>query len=173
MIFTFFCFIYTFSLFSNSINPILFTLSDNEKKSKFVSGNTIINAIKLFIPMFLILSIWIILAKYIFKKNNLDNEFLYTYYLSIFGIFLVLYSFKEYFYLIFTSFVDNIIIKKLVKYIKKIILYIEFNHRISKSLYIVLAIVFVIRDIILQKNIYFSSDLVINIRNLFIMIVIY
>ena len=172
-IFTFFYFIYTFSLFSNSINPISFTLSDNEKKSKFVSGNAIINAIKLSIPMFLILSIWIILAKYIFKKNNLDNEFLYTYYLSIFGIFFVLYSLKEYFHLIFTSFGENIPIKKFVTLIKKIILCIVFNSRIRKSLYIVLAIVFVIRDIILQKNIYFSSDLIINIRNLFIMIVIY
>lgn len=173
VIFTFFCIIYTFSLFSNSINPISFTLSDNEKKSKFVSGNTIINAIKLFIPMLLILSIWLILAKYIFKKNNLDNEFLYTYYLSIFGIFLVLYSLKEYFQLIFTSFVENRPIKKLVTWIKKIILCIVFNIRIRKKLlYIIFAIVFVIRDIILQK-IYFSSNLIINIRNLFIMIVIY
>jgi membrane protein len=174
VIFTFFCFIYTFSLFSNSMNPISFTLSDNEKKSKFVSGNTIINAIKLFIPMFLILSVWLILAKYIFKKNNSDNEFLYTYYLFIFGFFLVLYSLKEYFQLIFTSFVENIPIKKLVTWIKKIILCIVFNIRIRKKLlYIILAIVFVIRDIILQKNIYFSSNLNINIRNLLIMIVIY
>ena len=170
---TFFYIIYTFSLFSNSINPISFTLSDNEKKSKFVSGNTIINAIKLFIPMLLILSIWIILAKYIFKKNNLDNEFLYPYYLSIFGIFFILYSFKEYFHLIFTSFVENIPIKKFVTWIKKIILCIVFNSRIRKILYIIFAMVFVIRDIILQKNIYFSSNLIINIRNLFIMVVIY
>lgn len=113
---TLFGIMYTFSIFSNSINPISFTLSDNEKKSKFVSGNTVINAIKLFIPMLIILSIGSILVKYIFKKNDLNNAFLFARFLFIFGFFWILYSFKEYFYLIFG---DNIIIKKLVKYIKK------------------------------------------------------
>lgn len=100
---TLFGIMYTFSIFSNSINPISFTLSDNEKKSKFVSGNTVINAIKLFIPMLFLLSLWSILEKYIFKKNDLNNVFLFACCFFIIGIFLVLYSFKEYFHLIFTS----------------------------------------------------------------------